>query len=481
MKHIWLSFLLIFAALATQAGTVDSTTARNVASTFLSSRGVPASAENLILVRTVLNDDLGVAALYMFNNPSGGYVIVSGSDCSAPIIAYSFDSQIDSRSMPPAFAGYIAEQARAISYVQNNAILPTEKIRQQWQSLSDATTVLAPKPTNPFLLESRWDQFWPFNMFCPVFDDEPAPVGCVATALSQIMRFWSHPAQGHGSITYYCQECATRISLNFDTAYYDWENMPFDLYYNDNEVEQYAVAKLCYHVGVSVRMQYKPTSSGVGMTSVGNYAYNALTKYFSYDTNASVVYRSSYLGDDTAWCSFIKSEIDAGRPVFYCGYDNNSSGTDAGHAFVCDGFDSYTGYFHFNWGWGGSYNGWCNLRTSDLNAGGYHFSSLQVVVAGIQPAIPDTSSSDTTSERITIIDDSQSPITIAPNPTNGTSSFNYSAKEPTSAYILSMSGKTLATIPIETGDNRRTLNLSDYPAGVYFIRIGSNVKKVVKL
>ena len=129
MKHIWLSFILIFAALATQAGTVDSTTARNVASTFLSSRGVPTSAENLILVRTVLNDDLGVAALYMFNNPSGGYVIVSGSDCSAPIIAYSFDSQIDPRSIPPAFAGYIAEQARAISYVQNNAILPTKKIR----------------------------------------------------------------------------------------------------------------------------------------------------------------------------------------------------------------------------------------------------------------------------------------------------------------------------------------------------------------
>lgn len=33
--------------------------------------------------------------------------------------------------------------------------------------------------------------------------------------------------------------------------------------------------------------------------------------------------------------------------------------TSAGHAFVCDGY--YNGYFHFNWGWGGNYDGFFKL------------------------------------------------------------------------------------------------------------------------
>lgn len=42
-------------------------------------------------------------------------------------------------------------------------------------------------------------------------------------------------------------------------------------------------------------------------------------------------------------------------PVLYSGFNL----TSAGHAFVCDGYTQ--GLFHFNWGWGGSYNGYFSL------------------------------------------------------------------------------------------------------------------------
>lgn len=42
----------------------------------------------------------------------------------------------------------------------------------------------------------------------------------------------------------------------------------------------------------------------------------------------------------------------AGRPVVFCGQS-----TGGGHCFVLDGYDG-KGYFHVNWGWGGSSNGY---------------------------------------------------------------------------------------------------------------------------
>jgi hypothetical protein len=48
----------------------------------------------------------------------------------------------------------------------------------------------------------------------------------------------------------------------------------------------------------------------------------------------------------------LKDQFDIGWPVYYSGFSN-----DGGHAFVCDGYDD-NDLFHFNWGWGGSSDGW---------------------------------------------------------------------------------------------------------------------------
>ncbi len=57
------------------------------------------------------------------------------------------------------------------------------------------------------LLTCTWDQLYPYNYYCPVRTTQPnssgkALVGCVATAMSQIMLYWRYPHQGTGSHSY---------------------------------------------------------------------------------------------------------------------------------------------------------------------------------------------------------------------------------------------------------------------------------------
>jgi hypothetical protein len=70
----------------------------------------------------------------------------------------------------------------------------------------------------------------------------------------------------------------------------------------------------------------------------------------------------------------LKTQIDAGRPVYYSGRDID----DGGHAFVCSGYTD-TDLFHFNFGWSGSNNGYYSVD----NVGG--FFNDQAAVIDIYP------------------------------------------------------------------------------------------------
>ena len=96
-------------------------------------------------------------------------------------------------------------------------------------------------------------------------------------------------------------------------------------------------------------------------------ARDALVSYFNY--SSSMQYISKYSMDSTSWEQLMRNELDNQRPVYYDG-----SGT-IGHAFVCDGYQG-TSFFHFNWGWGGAYNGYYYL--SDLTPGRENFNNFQV-------------------------------------------------------------------------------------------------------
>ena len=77
----------------------------------------------------------------------------------------------------------------------------------------------------------------------------------------------------------------------------------------------------------------------------------ALKNVFDYSLTTRAVRRDFY--SDVEWERLLINELDAGRPVLYRG----NTKENAGHLFVCDGYDS-NHYFSINWGWSGYCNGY---------------------------------------------------------------------------------------------------------------------------
>jgi hypothetical protein len=313
----------------------------------------------------------GEALLFAFNFSGLGYIIISADDDMVPVIGYSFESQYITADQPENFAGWIQDRAGAVKFVRENNIPATPEIKSQWEEYSEFSNLSLKdggKSIEP-LLTSIWDQDTPFNYYCPPRTTQPnsqgkALVGCVATAMSQIMLYWRYPNQGIGSHSYYLQQVGT-ISANFGQTTYDWDGM-----LDDVSAFSDPVALLCFHAGVSVDMDYfDPNGSGAFSADVPY----AMRTYFGYSNTIQHMQRNST--PFTTWKGYIEDELDLLRPVYYSG---QSSG--GGHAFVCDGYHS-DGTFHMNYGWEGYGNGWFDITSPS----GYEFYTEQAMVRRIYP------------------------------------------------------------------------------------------------
>ena len=309
-------------------------------------------------------------AYYVFNRGAkDGYVVVAGDDAVAtPVLGYSENGTFDYENIPENMRYWLDEYQRQIEYLQEKGIGSTSVTPKK------LTTSVA-----PLLGEIKWDQSDPYNMMCPTLPNgTKAVVGCVATAMAQIMGYWKWPEAGVGgrSYTWTYNGQSKTLSSNFYTSNYDW-NAILPVYNSSSSVEsKKAVAKLMSDVGISIDMKYGP-SSGAYPRDVPY----ALKTYFKYDKGAKYIERSGFIYSD--WEAMIRFELDAKRPVLYSGYKS----CGCGHSFVCDGYNE-DGYFHINWGWSGSHDGYFLLQLLDLHNeidsdSGY--KNKQNAVIGIQP------------------------------------------------------------------------------------------------
>ncbi|MBI4945358.1 MAG: C10 family peptidase [Bacteroidetes bacterium] len=318
---------------------------------------------------------------YMFNiSNRKGFVIVASDEASYPILGYSLEDSIDrSQPLPPAFKDWMDGITQQIAAIKNAGLSPSPAINAVWKKYvtynvtKQISTVATLSIVAP-LLSTTWNQGCGYNALCPVDAGGPCGrdwTGCVATAMAQIMKYHSWPDTGVGTHSYNASPYGIQ-SADFGSTAYNWAAMP-------NNSGNTDVALLSYHCGVSVNMGYNPIGSGA---FVSTYPF---TTYFKYSYNCVNTSKSSYV--DTNFKTMLRTELEHNRPILYTGY-----GPSGGHAFVCDGDDG-TGKFHFNWGWGGSYNGYFFI--SNLNPGSYTWNNTQSVLIGIVPNYLE-SSMDTT-------------------------------------------------------------------------------------
>ena len=306
----------------------------------------------------------------------GGWIIVAGDDVAYPVIAFSPTGPDPTQVDPPIqFSAWMETVSREIGLAIEEHLQPLPETARAWEYLRSETGLPTPWPDTGAdvapLLTTTWSQGTYYNAMCPEDPDGPdghALVGCVATAMGQVMKYHNHPKIGRGEHTYTHATYGT-LSADFGATVYQWSEMADTLDdYND------AVATLLYHAGVSVDMNYGPHASSA---YVQEDVVRALKTYFRYSPDLHFAAKVDYSDED--WTALLRSELDNGRPVLYRG-----SGSSGGHAFVCDGYTG-TAYFHFNWGWGGSYDGYFYLN--DLTPGGYPFTDDQGGIMGVIPLV----------------------------------------------------------------------------------------------
>ena len=352
---------LSMVSIQASAGNINDMTARTAASNFLKQHAAasPGSLRAHALADIQLahaeasSKVTGANDYYAFNITGGGFVIIAGEDRAQQVLGYSDRGSIDFDHLPAPLKdlldGYKNEIEFLQTYTRDDLIPVVNKSMK-------ASAGVGP------LIKTTWGQEMPYYLQCPLYQGEYCVVGCVATAMAQVMNYWQYPTESAAIARFYSSGYgyvnalpATTFdySLMLDSyCHWDWDNSQLiqDTY---TEAQAQEVAKLSRYCGQAAQMQYSPEGSGA-------YTYQQLSamKTFGF-SNASNVSKggswnwggSSYTTEQ--WEALLKSDLDAGRPILYSANDPS----EGGHAFICDGYNS-DGMFHFNFGWYGTCDGW---------------------------------------------------------------------------------------------------------------------------
>lgn len=293
----------------------------------------------------------GNIVYYIINYVGGGYVIISADDRVNPILAFSENNTFDYNKAKTqnGIGLWLNEQMSAIDYVRNENLTQSEEVGNAWEEL---TSITSPDPTSgstttytSAFLSTNWGQGAGYNNLTPIGScGYHCVTGCVATAMSQIIKFNQYS------------------SINN----YNWSLMSNN--YGSDET-----SRLMHDTGVAVNMQYGCNSSGAYDNSIPN--------GFAQFGYTNVRQTTNLISN------WITNDLSLGKPVILCG-----GGSGGRHCWICDGSYYHSEWnenggwsvqlFHMNWGWDGYYNDYFAL--SNLTpSGNYNFTSNLVLFYGL--------------------------------------------------------------------------------------------------
>lgn len=294
---------------------------------------------------------------YVFaNGEDKGFTIVSGDDRMPEVVGYSAQGTYDPDHLPANYVGFMKAYQETVEALLKGDAQVSGGLAEarQWRAERASSAAVA-----PLLGGIKWNQMAPYNNMCPSYNGtNRAVTGCVATAMAQVMMYYQYPKELKATIkAYTAKSYGIQIPEISSGATYDWDNMLPDYSKSDyNSAQADAVAKLMYHCGAAVKMNYGP-SSGANVTPI------ILATYFGYDADLMQdLTRTVFTLQQ--WMTLIDNELKAKRPILYSG-----QASDGGHEFVCDGSDG-RGLYHINWGWGGYQDGYFDLTILQPQKGG---------------------------------------------------------------------------------------------------------------
>lgn len=142
--------------------------------------------------------------IYAFNIDGGGFVIASGDQRTLPVLGYSTTGNIDWDQMSENMRSWLKQYDEAIATLgdrtdfEDGELTATPSYGQGTTTaqLSRHAARVAVEP----LIKTHWDQGHPYCDQVPTYQG-PEPylrnkqcyVGCVATAMAQVMNYWQWP------------------------------------------------------------------------------------------------------------------------------------------------------------------------------------------------------------------------------------------------------------------------------------------------
>ena len=292
-----------------------------------------------------------------------GFIVISSSKKMPPVLAYSFDNNFGLVSDEnPLFKLLITESIlrfenleRIPDFTKNWHFFLSKEIETKQRSIQ-----YWPLPGTTGTggwLEDNWTQNAPYNNFCPM---DPVTgvrsyAGCPSVAMAMILNYHKiiNGTTFNDDDDYYHNFGSGRqYWIDDDHEDHDFPSFPELNLYLDTLVSNYEQEKpltnndkaaLTFACGVACTQVYSSSGSGTFGVSQANDAYGK----FNCD-------KELITSDTEELYTRMAQNMQIGIPAHLAVV--NESWT-SGHNLVVDGYNS-TGYFHLNFGWGGTNNAW---------------------------------------------------------------------------------------------------------------------------
>lgn len=349
MKKLLLTALIIAAisANARQSGLIPAEEAWRSVVPLLEKFGknLPVSGKHLIFVTDS-------CPIYVYELFPTGYVVMTGLPELPRLLAYSSESQFgEFNSENPLYSLVVADVKNRMAYLKNagGAAFAGKKTNmllfEQWPSTGDGW------------LKTNFTQNSPYNDMCPMdlITSTRSYAGCPSVAMAQILNFHKTTNNTHfdDGDDYWHGYAGRNYQIDDDYASVGFPSFPdlntyldtLNAHYNAGvSITNQDKAALVFACGVACTQVY--TSEGSGTFGVDQ-AYDAFIR-FDFTTSELLT------NDDPDLFDRLSQNIKDTLPAHLAVVD---PGWTTGHNVVVDGYNT-DNYYHVNFGWGGSYNGW---------------------------------------------------------------------------------------------------------------------------
>lgn len=474
MKRLITVFTLMWtiSTTATYAQTVSIEDATGLASNWITFCDQDNSHK--ISTNQVLLDDKGSLLAHCFDLLPRGYIIIPARYELPPVIAYSFTGsyQHPNSENNPLEEILVDDLSARINHIDNMFEDEIYLNQQKWNEILYGSRVQttfeqwppAGSTSTGGWLETNWSQSAPFNNFCPMdpVNSARSVAGCPAVALAMIIHYQKNlnGTQFDDGDDYYHNYAGRQYWIDDDSHVMDFPPFPTLNAYFDSIAAKFPVyiplttdeiATLVFACGVAAQQVYTSEVSG---TFGVNQAYDAYMR-FGY-SDAVLMYDS-----DTSFYTYMKNNMKDGIPVHLALLVNGGGG---GHNVVTDGYNT-DDFYHLNFGWGGSYNGWYLIPDGIP----YNLTIVEGAIMDIGESHVGISSHEEKNDLL---------LSIYPNPSTGRFNIAFELDKPAETKVMICSQKgTLIDVIVEENlkaEQHRFSYNTGLPPGIYNIVVETN-------